>query len=429
MKLEITQDKSSKIKFKVVAKLDAKDLAKQKEKVVKKLGKGIKIQGFRAGSAPTKLIEEKLGADALARELAGTCVDVAFMAMVKEFELDLIGQPKLEITEFKPDESMLIEFIGNTKPEVKLADYKKWPKVKLKSKADPKDVDEMINQLAENMAEEVEVKRAVKLKDKVWFDFDGEDQDGVKVPGASSKNFPLIVGSRSFIPGFEEELVGMKVDEEKTFTVTFPKDYHAESLRSKPVTFKIKIIKICELKKPELDDKFAEKVGGFKSFAKLKEDVELEIAERAKRAELEEIKDQLAKKLAAESELEVPDILLEENIEFGVENTKRRAEASGVKFEDWLKEQKFKDEADFIKKEATPKATENIRISLSLRALAERENLEVDKDELLNYTKALLEQYQNPQAQQQILSSQEQARIEGQLLADKVLNYLVEACS
>lgn len=429
MKLTINYDKNSSIKFKVEAELDAKDLAKQKTRAIKKLGDGVKVPGFRAGTAPAKLVEERLDENQVRNEVASGCIDAAFAAALKEFKLDIAGTPKLDIKDFVEGEKMVIEFIGNTKPEVTLPDYSKWPKTKLSPKVDLKEVDLTIEQLRENIAQSVDVDRGAKDGDKVWLDFDGRDEKGEKIPGAQSNNYPLILGSRSFIPGFEEEVIGLKNGEEKEFKITFPKDYHAESLQSKKVVFKIKIQEVTELEKPELNDDFAKKIGGFETVDALKKDIEAGLAERAERSVREDAKDKLAEKLGDESKMELPDLLVEENIEAGLHNAKHQAEQNGKKWEDFIKESGFKDEEDLIAKEARPQAEKQVRISLALRALAEKEKLGVTKEELAEYTSVLLQQYANPQAQAQIMSENEQARLEGRLLADKVLNFLLSKVS
>lgn len=429
MKLTINFDKNKNIKYQVIAELDAKDLKKQRELAVKTLGKNVKVAGFRSGSAPIKLIEEKLDPNQVASESASRCVDAAFVAAIKEFNLDILGTPKLEIKEIVDGEKMVIEFIGNIKPEIELADYTKWPKVKLSVKVDKKEIDETLAQLQQNMAKDEEVERASKDGDRVWFDFEGTDEDGKEIPGASSKNYPLVLGSKSFIPGFEEEVVGLKVGDEKEFWITFPQDYHSVSLQNKKVKFKIKVHKIAELKKPELDDEFAKQIGGFNNLDKLKADIESGLSERAERSQREEAKDKLAEKLGMESKFETPDILVEENVESGINNAKRQAAEAGKKFEDFLKENGFKDEEELIKKEARPQAEKQVRISLSLRAIAEKENLSITKEELDQYTSVLLQQYSHPDARAQITSPNEQARIEGRLLADKVLDFLLSKVS
>ncbi len=429
MKITLNFDKNNSIKFKAEVELDAKDIEKQKTKVLKELSKDIKIQGFRAGTAPQKLIEEKIGEQQVKSQVASHCVDVAFAAMLKEFKLDLLGAPKLEIKDLVDGEKMVIEFIGNIKPEVTLPDYSKWPKVKMKIEVKKEDIDQTLEQLRENMSEAKEVERAAKSGDKVWLDFDGRDEKDEKIPGAASTNYPLVLGSRSFIPGFEEEVEGLKAGDAKDFDVTFPADYHSASLQNKKVTFKIKIRKVEELTKAEINDEFAKKVSGLKDLASLKADVEASILERTEREEREKAKDELAAKLGKESKMQMPDVLVDENVESGIRNAKTQAEQRGQKFEDWIQESGFKDEEDLIKKEALPQAEEQVKISLALRALAEKEKLEVTKEELEAYTSALLQQYNHPDARTQIMSSSEQARIEGRLLADKVLDFLLSKLS
>jgi trigger factor len=429
MKITLNFDKNNSIKFKAEVFLDEKDLAKQKSKVIKKAGKDVKVPGFRAGTAPEKLIEERLDENQVRNQVASNCVDAAFVGLIKEFELDILGTPKLEIKDIELDKKMTIEFIGNIKPEITLPDFSKWEKVKLSAKVSKKDIDDTITQLRENMAEANEVKRAAKNGDKVWLDFDGRDEKDEKIPGAESKNYPLILGSRNFIPGFEEEVVGLKGGEEKEFKITFPKDYHAESLQNKKVKFKIKIQKVEELIKPNLDDEFAKKVSGLETLELLRGDIEAGLKERAERAEQEDLKDKLAERLGMETRMQVPDILVEENVEAGLQNAKAQAEQSGKKWEDFVKESGFKNEEELIEKEAKPQAEKQVKISLALRELSEKEKLTVSKEEMKEYTSVLLQQYANPEAQKQIMSPGEQARIEGRLLADKVLNFLLSKVS
>jgi len=333
---------------------------------------------------------------------------------------------------------MTIEFVGETKPDITLPGFSKWKgdkkikdlKAKLESvKVEKKQIDETLAQLQENMSKAKEVKRAAKDGDRVWLDFDGRDEAGEQIPGAKSTNYPLVLGSRSFIPGFEEEILGLKVGDEKEFKVTFPKDYHSKNLQNKEVKFKIKIHKIAELVKPKLDDDFAGNIGGFKTMRELRDDVESGLIERGSQALKEELKDALAEKLGGEAKMEVPEILVEDNIQAGLQNARQQAEQNGKNFADFLQESGFKDEAELIEKEAKPQAKKQVKISLALRKLAEEQNLEVGKEELQQYTMTLLQQYGNPEAQKQIMSEQEQARIEGRLLADKVLDYLVAQVS
>lgn len=438
MKLTIQNDKDSTIKFKVTAELDEKDLAKQKAKALKKLGEGVKVPGFRSGAAPDKLVEENIDQNRLKSEVANGCVDAAFGAMLKEFKLDLVGAPKLEIKKMVEGESMTIEFVGDMKPEITLPDFSKWKtdkkvkdlKLKLTDvKIEKKQIDETLAQLQENMSKAEEVERAAKDGDRVWLDFDGKDEAGEQIPGAKSTNYPLVLGSRSFIPGFEEEVLGLKVGDEKEFEVTFPKDYHSKSLQAKKVKFKIKINKIAKLVKPELNDEFANKIGGFKTLQELRDDVESGLIERESQSSKEELKDALAEKLGNEAKMETPEMLVEDNIQTGLQNARQQAEQNGKNFEDFIKESGFKDEAELIKKEARPQAERQVKISLALRKLAEVQKLEVSKEELQQYTMTLMQQYGNPEAQKQIMSEQEQARIEGRLLADKVLDYLVAQVS
>jgi trigger factor len=181
--------------------------------------------------------------------------------------------------------------------------------------------------------------------------------------------------------------------------------------------------------KPELNDEFANKIGGFKTLQELRDDVESGLIERESQSSKEELKDALAEKLGNEAKMETPEMLVEDNIQTGLQNARQQAEQNGKNFEDFIKESGFKDEAELINKEARPQAERQVKISLALRKLAEVQKLEVSKEELQQYTMTLMQQYGNPEAQKQIMSEQEQARIEGRLLADKVLDYLVAQVS
>ena len=237
-----------------------------RKQVVAKLASTVKVQGFRAGKAPANLVEKQLDQSALQTEFLDQAVNQLYVEAARQESLRPVAPPEISVVKFVPFTTLEftadIEVVG----DIKLADYKK---VKLATKPvtiTAKDVDEVLANLRQRAATKQPVKRAAKLGDEVTIDFTGTDAKTKEpIAGADGKDYPLVLGSKTFIPGFEEQLVGLKPGAQKTFVLTFPKDYGTTALQGRKVSFAVTATAVQELQEPKLDDAFAATVGPFKS--------------------------------------------------------------------------------------------------------------------------------------------------------------------
>src|SRR5690606_11408890 len=226
--------------------------------------------------------------NALQSEVIEHTINNLYSSAVREEKLRPVANPQIAIKKFVPFTELEFEAEIDTVGEIKLADYKKIKLAPKAVKVEAKDIDEVIKSLQARAATRTPVERAAKLGDEVVIDFAGKDAKGEPVAGADAKEYPLILGSKSFIPGFEEEIVGLKPGEDKEFEITFPKDYVAKALQGKKVTFAVTVKSINEMTEPKLDDNFAAAVGPFKELKELKEDIKKQLTfERERDAQAE----------------------------------------------------------------------------------------------------------------------------------------------
>ena len=265
---------------KLTIEVDADTVEKSLDKVYQKQKKNITIQGFRKGKAPRNIIEKMYGAGVFYEDAVNDMIPAAYEDAAKESELEIVSQPKLEVVQIEKGKSFIFTADVATKPEVKLGEYKGLEVDKVSTRVTQKEVDAKIQEEAEKNAREVVVTdRPVADGDEVILDFEGF-VDGEAFEGGKGENYPLTIGSGSFIPGFEEQLVGAEAEKEVEVKVTFPEDYHAEELKGKEAVFKCTVHEIKAKELPELDDEFASEVSEFDTLDELKTDIKAKIKEQ-----------------------------------------------------------------------------------------------------------------------------------------------------
>ena len=241
------------------------DLSPVKQNTLKKLAPQVKLSGFREGKVPLNLVEKNLDPSAFQSEFLDAAVNALYNEALNRENLRPVANPEMKMNKFVPFTTLEFTLTVPVIGEIKLGDYKKVKMAKTAATVDAKQVDEVVASLRTRMAERKAVVRAAKNGDEVTIDFKGTDSKGEAVNGAEGKDYPLTLGSNAFIPGFEDNVVGLKPSEAKTFTITFPKDYSVKALQSKKVTFAITVNSVNELVEPKLDDDFAAKAGPFKT--------------------------------------------------------------------------------------------------------------------------------------------------------------------
>ena len=265
---------------KLTIEVPADDLEKALQSAYMKQKNKIAMPGFRKGKVPRQMIEKMYGPEIFYDDAANALIPKAYSEAYEECELEIVSRPEINVVQIEKGKSFIFTADVATKPEVKLGEYKGLEVDKVSTRVTQKEVDAKIQEEAEKNAREVVVTdRAVADGDEVILDFEGF-VDGVAFEGGKGENYPLTIGSHSFIDNFEEQIIGMNIGDEKEINVTFPEEYHAEELKGKPAMFKVKVNEIKEKVLPELDDDFAQDVSDFDTLAEYKDDLKKTIAER-----------------------------------------------------------------------------------------------------------------------------------------------------
>ena len=412
----------SKVKFDIEA--DEAKLAEIKATVQKKLQPHASAPGFRKGKVPLAKVESAIGDEVFKSEFLDAALNALFNDFVHSNDLRPLSQPQIEIKKFVPytafEFGVTVEVVG----KIKLTDYTKIKLSPGKVSVGKKDVDEVIASLQKRMAEKVDVDRAAKDGDEAWIDFHGVDMDGKDVAGASGKDYPLALGSDTFIKGFEPEIVGMKKGDKKDFTVTFPKDYAHKPLANKDVKFSVECKAVKEVKEPKVDDEFAAKVGPFKTVDELREDIEKQVKLQKEKEADGVFKDQLLEQLIDKSEIPVPELLLGDQEQVQIDEFKQNLTYRGITFEDYLK-QSNKTEEEFIETEIRPKATDKVKVGLALSEVAKAEKLQVTPEEIEIRKQLLKGQYKDDAMVAQLDAPEAERDIASRLLTEKTIDKLV----
>ncbi len=421
MKLHIDRESDTIAKLTIAA--DKEELAKVKNKVLKKLAPRVKLAGFRDGKAPIEMIEKNVDQQLFQTEFIDEAINVLYIAALKEERLRPVGQPKVEITKFVPFTALEVKLEIPVVGKIKLADYKKLTIKRPEVKVEKNQVDDVLKNLQLRAAEKKEVKRAAKNGDETWIDFSGVDTKGKAVAGADGKDYPLALGSGTFIPGFEENLVGMKAGDSKDFTVTFPKDYGAKALQNAKVTFTVKVNKVTEVIEPKLDDAFAATVGPFKTLAELKTDIKKQLEHEAKHKAERDYEAEIINHITEKTKVEIPEELVKEQIELVSNEVRQNVIQRGMTFQEYL-DQMGKTEEEYIKSDVTPEANRRIKAGLVLNEIADIEGIDVTPEELEVRIQQLKTQYQDKQMQEQLELPDSRREINARLRSEKVIQFL-----
>ncbi len=419
--MQIQQETLSPSSAKLSVTADATALETIKKMVVKRLGSDVKVAGFRAGKAPENLIEKQIDPSILQSEFLNDAVNQLYDQAVKHEKLRVVAQPEITITKFVPFSTLeftaQVEHIG----PIKLADYKAIKLAPKKAEIKPAEVTAVLNNLADRAAEKKPVERAAKLKDEVTMDFSGVDaKTKERIEGADGQEYPLVIGSQSFIPGFEEELVGLKPGAKKTFDITFPKDYQAAMLQNRKVSFSVTILKVSELVRPKIDDKFAASVGPFKTLAELKADIKKQITVEKQREADQAYDNELLQKIADASQVAIPKALVDDEIKRLEEEEKRNIAYRGQTWQEHLDAEGVSEEEHSERQR--PMAELRIKTGLLLGEISERENITVSPDELKTRIELLKNQYNDEALRAELDSPVGMRDINSRLMIEKTID-------
>ena len=383
-------EKVEKSQVALTIEVNAAEFEAAVENAYQKMRRKISVPGFRPGKAPRKMIEKLYGAGVFYSDAVDIALPEAYTQAIGQSGLDVVGYPAIEIVADKIDENgFTFKAIVAVYPEVELGQYKGVSAVKEEAKVTADDVKERLNQMAEREARLVSVDRKVKKGDTADIDFEGFD-NGVAFDGGKGENFDLEIGSGSFVPGFEEQLIGMKAGEEKDIDITFPENY-APELAGKPVVFHVKVNEVKVKEVPAVDDEFAKDVSEFDTLKELKADIKKKMTAERTEAAQRAFEDVLMAKVAEGVEAEIPHEMVELQAERMMEQFKQQLAAQGIPFDQYLK-MTGTTEADF-RKQADGPAAEQVKMDLAVEAIIKAEGLEATDEDVENELKNVAEKY------------------------------------
>ncbi len=379
--MNITVESQPKSQLKLAIELSVEEMQPFLNKAAEALSSKLKIEGFRPGKASLGIVIQKLGAQAVWEEAAELAVRKSFVQAVLEKKLQTVGRPHIHIGKLAADNPFSYTAEIAIVPDVTLADYKTLKVKREAATVVPADIDKAVEELRDMFATEAMVDREAKMGDKAEVDFD-LFLDHVAVEGGSSKQHPVKIGSGNFIPGFEDNLIGMKKDEEKTFSLPFPKEYHNANVAGKSGEFTVKMKSVFEISKPEINDEFAKKAGKFENVADLKAQIEknllAEATDKNDAAYEREVVDAIIKKSTF---TDLPEVLVENELEKMIHELQDQVmQQGGVKFEDYLKG--LKKTPDDLKKDFRPQAEQRVKAALIIRQISKNEKIDATPAEV-----------------------------------------------
>lgn len=426
--MRITKKQLSDTQISLTFTANQDDLGPIKQKAVQHLGKNIKLPGFREGKAPAAVIEKNLDEALLQTEVIEMAVNEYYVQALDEHKIRPVARPDVSIKKFVPFTELEFETTVSIIGDIKLADYTKIKLKKDKASVTAKDVEEVLATLASRAADRKTVKRAAKSGDQVTIDFKGTNEKGEAINGAEGTGYPLVLGSNTFIPGFEDKLIGKEAGKPFAFDITFPKDYGVKALANKKVKFEVTITQVDELVEPKLDDAFAAKVGPFKKLDELKADIKTQLTAERQNTMDRDYEQALIKQIVAKSKVDVPEALVDEQIEAMVREQKQNIMYRGQTWQEFLESEQETEET-YRQKTMKPLAEMRVKAGLVLAEIADKEGIKVTPDEVSVRVQLLKGQYQDPAMQAELEKPENQRDIGGRMITEKTIEKLVSFAS
>ena len=422
--MQVTRKDISETKVKLTIELGLEELTHSKQHELQEKAKTAKITGFRKGKAPLNLIEKQLDQNQLQADVINHAINDYYGQALSAEKLRALDQPNVTIGKFVPYTELQFTAEVEIMPKIKLGDYKKIKKSPKIAKVEADEVKKVLANLSERMATKKDSSKPAKLGDDVVIDFDGKDKKGQAVAGASGKDYSLNLGSNSFIPGFEDGLVGSKSGDKKELKLKFPKDYHAENLAGTDIVFEVEVKKVQSVELPKLDDEFAKKVGPFDSFKSLQADIKTQLEDQKKQEAENALKDEIVEELVKKSTLVLPDILINDQISMLEHDFNQNLVYRGMTKEEYITSSSFKSEEEWRNKELKPQAERRVSVGMVLAEVADVEGIKIDEQELADRIELMKIQYK--QNAEQFDTPEMQREVASRLITEKTVDRLVE---
>jgi trigger factor len=382
----------------------------------------VKAAGFRPGKAPDHIVERELGSNAVQGEVIDEVIQNSYSDAIRKLELPVVASPKITVEKFVPYTELEYQATVELMPPVKLGEYKK---IRIKTPTVTVGADEIertLNDLRRRESTRLETDQPAKLGDEMNFDFHGT-KDGTPVQGASATNQTLQLGSGNFIPGFEDELVGLKKGDQKTFTITFPKDYQEKTLAGEDVVFEIKVNGVTQLVLPEVNAEFIANVSPFKTEAELRDDITQKVTGEKTEAAARDYEQQVIDEVVKGSKFKAPEALVRQQLVRSKQDLEQNLAYSGLDLPKYL-ELSNKTEED-VEKELRPEAERRVGLAMVLTEVAKAEQIQVNDADLDAEIARMKQDYPDPKTQAELDNPNTREELYNHLMASRVIARLI----
>ena len=393
------------------------------KKVYAKTAKYFNIKGFRKGKAPMALVEKTYGPEIFYEDTFNEIVPEIFEKEVEENKLEVVSKPQIDIVQMGKGKELIFTAVVQVKPEVKLGKYKGISLKKVEYKVTDEDINNELNNMANKNSRLVSIENEpVAEKDIAVIDFEGF-VDGVAFEGGKAENHELEIGSKTFIPGFEDQIIGMKIEDEKDINVKFPEEYFSAELAGKDATFKVKLHEIKRKELPTIDDEFAKDVSEFDTLKELKASIKEKLEEENKNRAKYETEEEAIKTVCDQVEIEIPSGMIETEVDNMVKDVEVRLSYQGLKLDQYLKMMN-KSEEEF-RKEFEEQAKKSVKSRLVLEAIGKDAKIEVSEEEIANKVKEMATNY--GRKEEELLGNEELKQyLENSMKTEKAVQYIVD---
>ena len=422
MNVKVEKKENSKVEIEFT--MDKKQFEEELEKAYKQNAKKFKVPGFRAGMVPRAIVEQTYGESVLYEFVIENTVDDAYRTAVVENNLEIVSRPELDIKQIGKDKDFIFVVNVCVKPEATVKDYKGIEVKKVSTRVTKKDVEAELEKIREKNARIVTVEdRELKNGDISIIDFEGFT-DGKAFEGGKAENFELTIGSGQFIPGFEDQMIGMKVDEQRDINVKFPEEYHAKDLAGKDATFKVKLHEIKEKVLPEIDDEFAKDVSEFDNLEDYKKDLNKKIkADKENHAKMD-MEQEAIDKFIEKVEVNIPEEMIDSEVDKMVEEMNANLSYQGLNIDQYL--QYMGTTLDEYKKQMRDQAQRRIKLDLGLEYVAKEEKVEVEEKDIDEKIKELAAQYGNKDDESLLKNENARNYMRQQLVYEKTMKVITD---
>lgn len=421
--MKVTIQKQPKSQVELTIEVTPEELDRYLDQAASHLSKDLNIPGFRPGKAPKNLVEQKVGVFKVYEEATNLALPKTYIKALLDNDIEAIGPPQIKLEKLAPGNPLVYKAQVAVLPAIDLPDYKKIKIKKREIKVRDQQIETLLKELQRSRAKIRTVKREAQKGDRVEIDFKTYLGNKIPVEGGESKNHPLTLGQGNFVPGFEDKLLGMKEGEEKKFTLRFPKEYHQKHLADKEVDFEVKMNLVQEVELPEINNQFVQSLGKFKDLKALKDQLRQNLEQEMKAKEKSRVEMEIMDKILQQCEIEIPQILLEAELNKMIQELKGMVETQGGKFENYLKSIKKTEEE--LKKQFKEQAEKRVKIALILRTIAKKENVKISDQEIEEEKQKTLKAYQwNKEIMKKIQTDDYKGYIRGLIRNRKVFELL-----